>query len=145
MSYIKCKDYIIFKFPRKITLDWNKSLKWSETYHKLIWGMTEMITGISRGEYYQKYLTSAWDCMIEKLEDEHGIIVSDRENYYLWLVPKDRFDIKEYFRINAYPPVTYKILQIARIGIRKVRHEHWRRDDAEQLMKEQMRDFNIPV
>lgn len=126
MGKFKCKDYHIIKvriYASKYILDKfhkdknNKNKPYpkqhrdrAEQYTKFFWEFFTYVTGITAKEWRSKYFFDSRECALEELQDKHGILTSDASGERIFLIPKGKEEIFEWFKENVKLP--YNVVSV---------------------------------
>lgn len=122
MNEIKCKDYFIFKvqtYADKKVLDewhlhkdapmpkqhWERVKSHIEFFHSLV----EKLTGKGMNHWALEFGMFRNECLRDELSEFHGIHIHETEGTNIYMIPKDRTDLIQWFKDNLQNP--YKILK----------------------------------
>jgi hypothetical protein len=162
MTNFKCKDYYIIKvriYASKYLLDKYHSDKNNRNkpypkqhrdravqYTKFFWEFFTHVTGINDKDWYFKYMFNARECALEELQDKYGILTSDAEAERIFLIPKEKEDLFEWFKENVGLP--YKVVSVLKYLPLSFRYSDNYdlgnlRQESEEFTKKQKEKFGI--
>ncbi len=127
MNYLKCKDYFIFKFrfyaDKRILDKWHRDGGGVPKQHcdravascNFLLALVKKITGKKQEYWFSEYLFEPYDCMIEEIQETHGIyrfLLSD--GYYTFFIPIRHTEIIEWIKPKIKFP--HKIIKKTSVG-----------------------------
>lgn len=133
-SNLKCKDYFIFKFryyaDKKMLNRWHADRGLQEPVNipilqqhydranlsiDFLFNLAEKVTGKNKKEWYSKYMFSTIDCILEEMQETHGIFRWEfSEGYHTYLIPIRHVEIIEWVKPQIKYP--HKILKRSSFG-----------------------------
>ena len=153
MDYSTSKDYFIIRvryyaseylMKKQHEQGSHPKQQWerAEQINKLYWDFITFVTKKEHEWWLLEYPHWAKECAIEEMEDNFGIVISDREGNYVFLIPKRHTHIIDWFKTNIdkYKLPNKILTKLQGISFIGSRHSYmdlkWHRNEATRIKNE---------
>ncbi len=93
--------YYLKKFHQGDSVANKKHYDAAKKHGDFFWKFIEFVSGQTSQDVYTKYFTGSRECITEEIFETHGIIISNGEGWYTYLIPKDSVDIIKWINDNV--------------------------------------------